>query len=172
MAYGRKTSMIRPEEFYDTQATLNDADRKRLWKRIRRALPEGRRPVLVISDGRSFFSGMAAAVLIGFAILGGLQTIRRMHETPESELVRAYQSAISQFEAVVPASSEARGEALSGQVQSWKNQIGLIDAAIADLRRDIREGGPSPLKHTKLRELYALKLQVLQTMVENGGVQS
>lgn len=163
--------MIRPEDFYEQEGTLNEGDRRRIWKGIRRSLPAGRHPLLFITDARSFFYGMAAAVLLGFALLGGMQAVRLVQDPPETRLVLAYQSAISQFEAVVPVSTGAPGQAQSGQVQSWKNQLVLVDAAIVVLRLDIRENGPSPVKQTKLRELYALKLQVLQTMIENGGIE-
>jgi hypothetical protein len=56
-------------------------------------------------------------------------------------------------------------------MESWEQQLQQVNDAIAGLRVEIEARGPSAIKLMRLRELYALKLHVLQSMIEHGDME-
>lgn len=166
--------MITPEEFYTEKDSATPQTRKRMWGRIERALPQQK--IFLISDKRSFVYGMAASFVLFLAGVGAFDLIRQGFESSQSvdtRLDKAYRSAIKELEAVVPSAISVSTENPNrqGSIQSRKQQLQLINEAIAGLRTDIEHGGPSPIKSSRLRELYSLKLQALQNIIENGEVE-
>ena len=53
-----------------------------------------------------------------------------------------------------------------------QQQLDLIDQAIRELRSNIARTDLSPVKQSRLRQLYSLKLQVLQDLLEHGDTRS
>ena len=89
------------------------------------------------------------------------------------KLDAAYQSAIEEFERVVPQIVSIGGNN-PGEINYFtirKEQLLKIDDAIAGLRSESSGSDLSSLKQKKLRELYSMKLKVLQEMVENGEIE-
>lgn len=167
--------MISPEDFYEAADHPAPEVRRKLWKMIERQLPHKRPPLFIIPDRRSFIFGIAASVVLYLASMGAIQVVRQTSERsqePALKLDRAYQSAIRELESVVPHfAMQAKSADRSGQVASWEQQLGLVSTAITDLRHEIETKGPSTIKLTRLRELYTLKLQVLQSMIEHGDME-
>lgn len=166
--------MITPEEFYTEKDSATPQARKRMWDGIEKTLPQQK--IFFISDRRSFVYGMAASFVLFLAGVGAFNLMRQGFESSqpvETRLDRAYRSAIKELEAVVPSAISVATESpdRQGSIQSRKQQLQLINEAIAGLRADIEHGGPSPIKSSRLRELYSLKLQSLQNIIENGEVE-
>lgn len=168
--------MIKHEDFYSPDDT---PDRKReqvIWHSIQRSIAPLRSGSLFMRDGRSFAYGMAATIVLGLAVVGAWTIARQAFENAQPQplrLEKAYVSAIHEFERVVPTVgvNTARYPQVAGQLSDRKEQLKLVDAAIAELRQQTNGTDLSPLKREHLRELYSKKLQILQQMIEEGDIE-
>ena len=52
-----------------------------------------------------------------------------------------------------------------------EDQLRSLDAAIVDLKNEVNGHDLSPLKRARLRQLYSLKLRVIQEMIEQGEIE-
>jgi hypothetical protein len=162
------------DRFYAEGEQPTPDQRKRMWHAVRRDASGKRSRLMFIPDARSFAYGIAASVLMYFSAVGVVSTVRNSIAGAAPEAVRldeAYQSAIEQFERVVPrlvASTDAKARPAIAEREA---ELSRMNAAIAELRLATGEGDLSPLKQRRLRQLYSLKLQVLQAMIENGEVE-
>ncbi len=168
--------MISPDDFYTEADRPAQSAKAKIWQRIEQTLPARKTPLLVIHDKRSFAYGIAASFILYLAGVGAFNLIKQSVEAaqpPEARLERAYQSAIREFESVVPSLVSQAGDAQHqlGKLQSREQQLKLVNEAIAGLRFDIEQHGPSSVTSSRVRELYSLKLQILQRMIENGEIE-
>ncbi len=120
--------------------------------------------------------GMAASIVLGLALVGAWTIVRQALENAQPtplRLEQAYVSAIQEFERVVPSVtvSSAEGPQVAGQLRDRQQQLRLINAAIADLRRETNGKDLSPLKRGRLRDLYSKELKILQEMIEEGEIE-
>lgn len=166
---------MNPDQFYRKDDSLSPTAHKRLWAIIasRRRIPS---TFWSIPDGRSFFYGMAASLVILLSTAGLVSILgQTLHARQPAEIQfdDAYRSAIAEFEDLLPAvSSSARAASSHEALRAKLQQLVLIDAAIKDLRSDLASIDLSPLKQSKLRSLYSMKLQVLQEIIEQGDTRS
>jgi hypothetical protein len=175
MAKGDR-AMIKHEDFYWPD---DIPDRKRedaMWRSIRQSVAPLRSGPLFIRDERSFVFGMAATIVLGLALVGAWAIARQAFENARPQplkLEQAYVSAIHEFERVVPTVNvnTARYPQVAGQLSERKEQLKLVDEAIAELRRQTNRTDLSPLKRERLRGLYSTKLQILQQMIEEGEIE-
>ena len=168
--------MIKPDEFYDDEGSLRGQQKDAMWAAIRRNTREMSSRSLLIWDRRSFVIGMAASLILGLALYGGWSIVGRAFEasTPQPlRLEQAYVSAIREFEQIVPTAGESasRSTQAAGQLTQRREQLQLVDQAIADLRQQTNGTDLSPLKRDRLRKLYGMKLQILQQMIEEGEIE-
>ena len=169
--------MISPDDFYSNDETPSSSAKRRMWQSIEGTLPTHKRGALfVIPDTRSFVYGIAASFVLYLAGVGAFNLIRQNMEASqpaETRVANAYQSAIREFESILPATHarSKENEREQGKIESREKQIKLLNEAINGLRSDIERGGPSPIKSSRLRELYSMKLQILQSMIENGEIE-
>lgn len=190
---------MKPEDFYPASQTPNDAQRERMWGVIQASLPgteqrhQPERSLFAILDRRSFIYGMAASIILCLALYGGYAAAQQLLYAGKPVEVRvdaAYQKAIREFEIVIPdmerivvqqhtkqpdriAPSFIGQTAVSPtteQLVARKEQMGMLDGEIAQLRSELRSGDLSPVKQAKLRHLYKMKLQVLQEMIDAGEI--
>ena len=168
--------MIDPNEFYGTPNSPSEDSKSRMWETIEsRIIPPVHKRLFAL-ERRSFLYGIAAAIILGFTSIGIYVTVKNSIDYAQPPVVRidrAYQSAIHEFEKVsldldvtdstLPSHAEVRA--------SRQEQLRELETAIAELRVDTRPSDLSPLKQTKLRELYAKKLSLLQTMLEQGDLE-
>lgn len=166
--------MINPEEFHNNEDQLTPQRRARMWQRIEGEIDQ-KGKLFFIPDRRSFVYGIAASILLYFAGTGIISTIRSAAADARPDVIRfdeAYRSAIQQFEHVVPAvDSRTGGDQRSADyVSARKEQLQKLNLAIDEMRTEMRAGDLSQLKQKRLRQLYGLKLQVLQEMIENGEI--
>ncbi len=166
---------MKPDQLYSTDEHPSLHQRRRMWRTVEQGLGFKSRPLFVVSDKRSFAYGMAAAILLYFASVGAYGVVKSSLEKAQPTEVRldkAYQSAIREFERIVPVvlSNQNRTDEERGILLSRKEQLELVDAAIQELKRD-RGNDLSSLISMRLRELYSLKLRILQEMVEKGELE-
>jgi hypothetical protein len=168
--------MIKPDEFYGEGDSLRESRRNAMWATIRRHATTTSSGSLVVWDRRSFVFGMAASLIVALALYGGWSIVRQAFETATPQplrLERAYISAIREFERVVPSIpvSDSKEPQLAGQLLQRREQLKLVDAAISDLRSQTNRTDLSPLKRERLRQLYSMKLKILQQMIEEGEME-
>lgn len=166
--------MITPEQFYPHDDRPDDMNRRRMWTAIQRGISPS--SLFTILDRRSFLFGVAAAVLLYFTVIGVSTSIREAMNSAKPQAVRldeAYQSAIEEFERLVPAmaynSTISKND--KNYVETRKQQINNIDLAIAGLKSEMQGGDLSPLKQQRLRQLYGMKLNVLQQLINYGEIE-
>jgi len=165
---------MRPDQFYRDDDRPSRLTKKRMWAAISRTMGEPR-VVFAVRDSRSFFFGMAAAVLLLLSAAGLYSLVNQFVESRQPQEVRfddAYRSAISEFEDVLPSPVRVSSvETQSGRAQSRLDQLTLIDSAITELRADIARTDLSPLKRSRLRSLYSMKLRILQEIIQQGEME-
>lgn len=166
---------MKPEQFYRDEDDPSPAARKRMWN-IVATRTNASMPFLSIRDGRSFLYGMAASFLLLLSVAGAwtiLERTMRAYQPAELRFDSAYQSAIEEFENALPSLSlSSRGVEKTEAVKAKFQQLVLIDAAIKDLRSDLAHTDLSAVKQSRLRQLYSMKLQVLQDLIEQGDLRS
>ena len=174
MERGKGVNM-NPEQFYQGDDIPSRSTKQRIWRSIDRIL-QPHPPLFSVPDARSFVYGIAASFLVLLSSYGLYHMVERFTAVDRPAELRfdaAYQSAIQEFERILPSAADAKEsdpgqEALEARLQ----QIRLIDAAIKELRTDIARTDISPVTHSRLRQLYGLKLRVLLEIIEKGERQS
>ena len=159
--------------FYSKDELPSGEQREKMWVEVRGAVVR-KRPLVFIPDLRSFSYGIAASGLIYFSAVGLLSTVRNSITNAKPDAVKldeAYQSAIAGFERVVPRMVASRDASASPSLTARQDELQSLNAAITELRSVAGEGDLSPLTQRRLRQLYSLKLQVLQQMIDNGEIE-
>jgi hypothetical protein len=147
-----------------------------MWAAIRSQRPAPGSVTSFAWDRRSFAFGMAASIILGLALYGGWSILREAFEASRPQPLRleqAYVSAIREFEQIVPAAGGGASQSMQtvGQLTKRREQLELVDRAITDLRLQTNGTDLSPLKRDKLRQLYGMKLHILQQMIEEGEIE-
>ena len=168
--------MIKPDEFYGQGAAPHEKQRIAMWSAIRRHTSAMSSRSMLMWDRRSFAFGMAASLRLGLAIYGGWSIVRQAFEASRPQPLRleqAYVSAIREFEEIVP-TEQMKGpqtSLMAGQLTQRREQLRLVDDAITNLRQQTNGTDLSPLKRERMRQLYGMKLQILQQMIEEGEIE-
>lgn len=167
--------MINQEQFYKESDYPSGDRRKKMWGTIEREIRPEKKSFLFVQDRMSFVYGIAASVILYFTAVGVVSTVRNSIANAQPEVVRldeAYRSAIEQFEQVaqrdvVASTGDPR---VASYISAREEQLQKLNSAINELRLETKHSDVSPLKQKRLRQLYSLKLHILQEMVENGEI--
>jgi len=167
--------MIEKLKFYSENDNPSKNQQKKIWKGINRSITPGKKLIFRISDMRSFYYGMAASFLFIFASIGVYTTAKNVlynMKPEEVKLDNAYQSAIKEFQKVVPSYEHAsqKSENIKVFVNMKEEQLKYLDENIAAIRKETGTTDLSPLKQMYLRQLYAAKLKVLQEIIGTGEI--
>jgi len=165
--------MKTPEEFYQGRGTPSIQTRQQMWTAIENALNAGHSRKLFYFDRRSFLYGIAATIVLMFTSVGVYTTLQNLINSSKPETIRldsAYERAIQQFEPFVPAVSSVSPNARN-ILTTRKEQLQSVDGAIVELKKEMNGTDVSPLKRARLRQLYSLKLRVIQEMIEQGEIE-
>ena len=168
--------MIGPGDFYTADDVPDNRSKDAMWRSIQRSTSSLRTQSMLIRDRRSFMYGMAASIVLGLALVGAWTVARQALENAQPtplRLEQAYVSAIREFERVVPSVTvkSADRPQVAGQLRDRQQQLTLINAAIAELRKETNGKDLSPLKRERLRALYSQELRILQEMIEEGEIE-
>ena len=164
--------MIKPEEFYSPSESPDSLARQRMWRVIAGQMEKPR--AFVLYDRRSFVLGVAASIVLMFAVYGVWSLARNLFENAQPEplkVERAYVSAIREFQQVIPVDQGADTSQASGRLQDRRAQLALLNEAIAALRNETNGRDLSPLKRARLRALYSKQLSILQHMMDEGVIE-
>lgn len=166
---------MKPEQFYQGDDNPTRSTKQRIWRSIEGVL-RPRRPLFSISDTRSFAYGIAASFLLllsGYGLYHAVERFMAVDRPAELRFDAAYQSAIHEFERVLPtASGPSDNDPGQELLEARLQQIRLIDAAIRELRNDVARTDLSPVTQARLRQLYGLKLRALLEIIEQGESRS
>lgn len=166
--------MIDPKNYYDHHDGPTEPRKKTMWNHIEREITPGRSPMLIIADRRSFYFGIAAAVILYCAGIGVFHVVSNAFQQSRPDVMkvdRAVQTAITALEQAMPAVlTTVREEPVRERLNSRFAQLKMIDAAIVEAQQESNSADLSPMSRSTLRELYSLKLKILQQMIEQGEI--
>ncbi len=167
--------MIDKSKFYSDDDSPTKKQQKKIWNGINRNINPREKIFLHINDMRSFYYGIAASVLFIFASIGAYTTAKNIlydMKPEEMKLDNAYQSAIHEFQKVVPSFELAsqKSENIKAFVNLKEEQLRFIDENISIIKGETGTTDLSPLKQLRLRQLYATKLKVLQEIIDKGEI--
>ena len=164
--------MNSPESFYEPMDNPSDKLQRQMWKAIQREFRHVEKKEAFLLDRRSFVYGSIASLMFIFACVGIYSTLSKLIDSSKPQSIRidsAYESAIHQFEGFIPVSSTAPPEQ-KNILSTRKEQLQYLDGAIGEMKKEINGNDVSPLKRARLRQLYSMKLGVLQEMIERGEI--
>lgn len=168
--------MIRPENFYTKNEYPDFRTQKQLWKRVKQSLPHDGKIPLFNVDFKSFAFGFSAAFTVIFVCVGAFTIFSKFVQKDEPAYVKinnAYSKAIDEIEKSIPqlTTASSKSYSLGDLVNTEKAKLKNIDAGILQIRSDLGSSDYSPIKQSRLAELYKLKLEIISkmiTMEENG----
>jgi hypothetical protein len=169
-------NMINNQEFYADDDNPSSKQKKQIWRHIQKEIKPETSLIFRIKDMRSFYYGIAASFLFFFAAVGLYTTGKQIiynSKPEEMKLNGAYQSAIKEFEKVVPAvvSNVSQTGDMKDYLNSKKEQLNYINAAITDIKNEMGSADLTPIKQIRLRQLYNAKLRVLQEIIDKGDME-
>ena len=167
--------MIDKSKFYSDDDSPTKKQHKEIWNGIIRNINPRKKAFFHISDMRSFYYGIAASFVFIFASIGVYTTAKNVlcnMKPEEVKLDNAHQSAIHEFQKVVPLFELAsqKSENVKAFVNLKEEQLRFIDENISIIKGETRTTDLSPLKQLRLRQLYAAKLKVLQEIIDKGEI--
>ncbi|MFA6542486.1 MAG: hypothetical protein WCT99_12880 [Bacteroidota bacterium] len=167
--------MIDPKQFYPEEDHPGRETRNAIWRGISQRLSLSRRSSVFVFDRKSFAYGMAVSIVLIFAIAGMYTTYRQIVEHAQPQEIRtdrAYQSAIHELESAAYSVNTSHGSPEKDQLSVLrKTRLTYLNGAIDELKRELNSHDLSPLKRQRLRELYTLKLTLLQEMLQQGDIE-
>lgn len=167
--------MINPERFYTNDDHPDNTAKQRIWKGISQRIFPSTAPRLFVFERKSFLYGMAASFIIMFTVVGMYTTftfIAERSQPPEIKTDRAYQAAIREFESVAFSVQKTSGSPVHDNLSHQRQQrMTYLNGAIDELKEGLNSHDLSPLKRQRLRELYNLKLSLLQEMIQQGDIE-
>jgi hypothetical protein len=176
MESGGVLMMIEAEKYYSQEDAPSRATQQKIWNGIKKSIHPGSRSFFLIPDKRSFFYGIAASIMVYLSSVGIYHVVSDAIDRSQPAVVRfdqAYTSAIMEFERVIPSAVPAAMQSPQsiGRKKIFEEQLKLIDVAIGELRIETNHNDWSILKRARLRNLYSIKLQILQKMIEQGDIE-
>jgi len=169
--------MIKPEEFYTMNEYPGPGEKKKLWKRVKNSIPDRKSFPLFYFDTRSFAFGFGSAVFVLFFCMGVYTLFAKLAVKDEPAYVKinnAYSKAVDEVEKSIPhltTASYNKSYNLDEVLKAGKSKLNSIDAGISEIKAETGQGDYSPVRQSRLRELYKMKLEILSRMIdmeENG----
>lgn len=164
--------MIKPEEFYSKKEYPDAVAKKNLWKSISNAIPKEQKAPFFNIDLRSFAFGIGTAFALIFVCVGVFTLYSGMAEKDEPAYVKinnAYSKAIDEVEKTIPNLTTAgysSSYSLDEMVNAGKSKLRNIDDGIRQIKSDAGPNDFSPVKQSRLRNLYKMKLDILSRMID------
>ena len=168
--------MIDEKNFYENDELPDNRQKQKMWKNIDSGIKPKTRLVFRIKDMPSFYYGMAASLIILFTAIGIYTSARQFMynaKPGEIKLNTAYQSAVKEFERVVPVAlaTMPQTENIKEYIAVKKEQLSYLDMAIEEIKGETGTTDITPIKQIKLRQLYFAKLKVLREIIDKGEIE-
>lgn len=147
---------------------------KSIWNNIEPEIPKKKTTLILIRDKTSFYYGVAASIIIFFAVNGLYQFILDLNWNSKQDIQKAqimYHEAVSRLEEIPVLVSGNKEENNSGYIESRRKGLKLIDQRINELQNDITKTPiSSDLQFDELRKLYSKKIDLIQQMLQKGEI--
>lgn len=168
--------MLNKNNYYGNDDFPDLNKKKKMWNNIEAGIKPKRKFIFRIKDLPSFYYGVAASFIFFFTSIGVYTTAKQFIYNSKPEEVKlnsAYQSAIREFEKVVPTAISTMPQATNVKeyIASKKEQLNYIESAIEEMKNDTHGGSLTQLKQIRLRQLYYAKLKVLQEIIDKGEIE-
>lgn len=162
--------MIDKNKFYNEKDFLNENKKEIIWNKISNEINAGTKRNFHF-EWRSFLIGAAAAVFLLFASIGIKTVIENQifHSEPEYvKLDRSIREAANKFEKFIPAGREIEygSVAVDDFISSRKEKLENVNYGITELQKDLGGVRYSQIKYRKLRELYLMKLNIIEEIIK------
>jgi hypothetical protein len=164
--------MIKPEEFYSQNEYPTSSAKKNLWKNIEMGIPKEKKAPFFNVDLRSFAFGIGTAFTLILVCVGVFTLYSGIAEKDEPAYVKinnAYSKAIDEVEKTIPNLTTAgysSSYSLDEMINAGKSKLKNIDAGIEEIKSDAGPNDFSPVKQSRLRSLYKMKLDILSRMID------
>ena len=153
-----------------TPSDLPDpAEKQEMWSQISESIDQKKSPIISL-HWRSFWVGNAAAILIGFALVGLFNTVQALIYDDQSipvndQMYQTLTSATDQLKDITPMLIAQASEPRKMSIESTAMAIEEIDRLINEIRDDMLINGVTPIKQHNLKRLYATKLDFYKDLL-------
>lgn len=152
-------------------------EKRSMWNEIESALPNNEKVKNGTLHWRSFWIGNAAALLIGFALIGIFSTGKLLLESKkgansQEKVYETLTAATDQLKNLPPLLIDQASEFNKSSLKSTTIAIEEIDQLIEEIKLDMAINGETPAKRTSLKQLYATKLDFYKDLLLNEDTQS
>ncbi len=163
--------MINRENFYNKNDDPTFLTKKKMWRKIRKSVRvnDDRRGFFI--ETRSFALGIVSAVVLFFMLTGIYSIGKSIYYDQQPAVLtvnRAYFDAINNIEdklpEITPGSFESKR--VDELMMVKKEELKTLNGAIDEFYSEKGRSDISPVKLKKLRKLYRLKLEVINTIIE------
>ena len=168
--------MIDPNKFYSNEDKPGRFAKLKMWRRISKGISSQRKMIFGGIELKSFTVGIATAVILFFTITGVYATFSKVVENKLPDNIKinnAYRNAIDDFEKALPIAlaDKERTVKVDDWISSRTEEMQNLNAAIVEIADNSRSRDYSPLKQKRLRELYRLKLKIIDEIIELEGIE-
>ncbi len=162
--------MKQQNKFYERNESPDSELSKKMWNEIEKNIISNRKEFNFTIERKSFTIGFSAAaifVLIIFNLYAFLSNIAFNNEPEIMKINRTYSKTISRMEILLPASlfDENQSINLDEQLVANLENLNGVNQAINELYSDFSSQDLSLIKQERLRNLYKMKLDVLESLI-------
>ncbi|MBU0476008.1 MAG: hypothetical protein KKF62_17820 [Bacteroidetes bacterium] len=162
--------MEKQNEFYEERDNPSTELSKKMWNNIENNIEFHKKEFSFTVERKSFFLGFSAAavfVIIVFNLYAFLSNIAFSNESEIIKINRTYSKTINGMERILPAAlfSESKSVNIDEELSSKLENLNYVNQAITDLQADFSYNDVSMIKQERLRALYKMKLEVLESLI-------
>jgi AcrR family transcriptional regulator len=156
--------------FYTPEDYPAKDEKKAIWSGIKQELPVSNAPpTTIFFHFKSFAAGMAAAILLILAGFGARSLLRDAGLFPEKHsLDAAYTEAMERLLQAAPQHAQTVSHEGRMKLELRLKGIEDVDAMIEEIRNDMLLYGNSDFKQKQLRNLYAIKMDMVKELLLDG----
>lgn len=162
--------MIRKEKFYDDNEKLRLSRKKKIWNNVNQYISNQPKSVIHM-DWKSFAMGIAATILFlftGYGIFSSVESLIYNQQPDYIKVNNIITSFTDDLETQVNQIHKPSGNipiSIDDYISSRKEKLENINYGIKDIRTELNTVSDSEMKHKKLRELYLMKLSVIEEII-------
>ena len=152
-------------------------EKKAMWDEISRSLNTNKEPTILKLHWRSFWVGNAAAILLGFALIGiysvgNFFLNSAQQKDSDQQVYETLNTATDKLRELPPLLIDQATEPNKSSLESTALAIEGIDRLIDEIKEDMLINGETPVKRNNLKRLYATKLNFYKELLLNEDTQS
>jgi hypothetical protein len=162
--------MKKQNKFYEEKDYPNSELSKKMWSEIEDNMVLPQKEFRFTIERKSFvwgFSSAALLLIIVFNIYAFLSNVVMNNEPEIIKINRTYSKTISGMERILPAAyfTESRSGYIDDELNANLENLSYVNEAITDLQKDFSNNDVSVIKQNRLRGLYRMKLNVLESLI-------